>query len=194
MKSLSNCSRFALKSGERMVRPVVFPPGRASEGMSPIPSMSSLLATIGIVEVPCWAMRSAKSPAGCLVAGGYSASFATYGIVSPGIARSWNDRGSRDFLIELRYAQNGFQQLPELVAELVRMKVDVISTNHAYPRLLLRARRERPSTRCAAEKSDELAPLHSITSSARTSNEGGMVSPRAFAAARFIGKSNLDCK
>jgi hypothetical protein len=29
-----------------MVRPVVFPPGRASEGMSPIPSMSSLLATM----------------------------------------------------------------------------------------------------------------------------------------------------
>src|SRR5215470_4620558 len=32
-----------------------------------------------------------------------------------------------DYLIELRYAQNGLQQLPELVAELVRMKVDVIS-------------------------------------------------------------------
>jgi hypothetical protein len=45
MKSLSNCSRFAL-SGDRMVRPVVFPPGRASEGTSPIPSMSSLVATI----------------------------------------------------------------------------------------------------------------------------------------------------
>ena len=33
----------------------------------------------------------------------------------------------RDFLIELRYAQDGYEQLPELVAELVRMKVDVIS-------------------------------------------------------------------
>src|SRR5262249_45879142 len=32
-----------------------------------------------------------------------------------------------DFLIELRYAKEGLQQLPELVAELVRMKVDVIS-------------------------------------------------------------------
>ena len=37
MKSLSNCSRFALNSGDKMVRPVVFPPGRASDGMSPIP-------------------------------------------------------------------------------------------------------------------------------------------------------------
>ena len=32
-----------------------------SEGMSPIPSMSSLLATMGIVEVPCWAMRNAAA-------------------------------------------------------------------------------------------------------------------------------------
>src|SRR6266404_2248532 len=39
-----------------------------------------------------------------------------------------------------------------------------------YPcdfRRLLRARRERPRGRCAAESQDELAPLHSITSSAR---------------------------
>ena len=30
--------------------------------------------------------------------------------------------------IELRYAQGGLQQLPDLVAELVRLKVDVITT------------------------------------------------------------------
>jgi hypothetical protein len=34
---------------------------------------------------------------------------------------------------------------------------------------LLRARRERPRHRCAAEQRDERAPLHSITSSARAS-------------------------
>jgi hypothetical protein len=39
----------------------------------------------------------------------------------------------------------------------------------------------------------DIAP-HSITSSALTSNEGGMVSPRAFAVARFTSNSNLDCK
>jgi hypothetical protein len=37
--------------------------------------------------------------------------------------------------------------------------------------LLLRARRERPRSRRAAEERDELAALHSITSSARSSRE-----------------------
>src|SRR5215467_10773278 len=40
---------------------------------------------------------------------------------------------------------------------------------------LLRARRERPRCRCAAEQRDELAPPHSITSSARASSVGGTV-------------------
>ena len=44
-------------------------------------------------------------------------------------------------------------------------------------RRLLRARRERPRRRRAAEQRDELAPLHSITSSARASSVGGHVEP-----------------
>src|SRR5262249_21261267 len=39
---------------------------------------------------------------------------------------------------------------------------------------LLRARRERPRCRRAADKGDELAPFHSITSSARASSVGGI--------------------
>jgi len=35
---------------------------------------------------------------------------------------------------------------------------------------------------------------YSITSSARTSNDGGMVIPRALAVLRLISKSNLDVK
>jgi hypothetical protein len=42
---------------------------------------------------------------------------------------------------------------------------------------LLRARRKRPCSRHAAEQRDELAPLHSITSSARASSVGGTVRP-----------------
>jgi hypothetical protein len=38
---------------------------------------------------------------------------------------------------------------------------------------LLRTRRERPRGRRATEQRDELAPLHSITSSARASSIGG---------------------
>ena len=47
-------------------------------------------------------------------------------------------------------------------------------TDHRHRRLL-RARRERPRRRRAAEQRDELAPLHSITSSARASSVGGTV-------------------
>ena len=52
-------------------------------------------------------------------------------------------------------------------------------------RRLLRPRRDRPARR-AAEQRDELAPLHSITSSARASNDGGKVKPRALAVLRLI--------
>ena len=46
---------------------------------------------------------------------------------------------------------------------------------------LLRARRQRPRGRRAAEQRDELAPLHSITSSARASSVGGTVRPSILA-------------
>jgi hypothetical protein len=50
--------------------------------------------------------------------------------------------------------------------------------------LLLRTRRKRPSRR-AAEKRDELAPPHSITSSAATMRLGGTLIPSAFAVLMF---------
>src|SRR5262249_14129842 len=51
----------------------------------------------------------------------------------------------------------------------------------------------RPSTlfRRAAEQRDEVAPPHSITSSARASNVDGMLRPSAFAVIRFTIRSNL---
>src|SRR5262249_11051286 len=54
---------------------------------------------------------------------------------------------------------------------------------------LLRARRERPS-RCTAEQDDELAALHSITSSARKSTTAGIVRPRASADLMVQANSN----
>src|SRR5262249_12472090 len=56
--------------------------------------------------------------------------------------------------------------------------------------LLLRTRRERPRRRRAAEPRDELAPFHSITSSARASSVGGTARPSAFAVLRL--KANLN--
>src|SRR5262245_49576560 len=56
---------------------------------------------------------------------------------------------------------------------------------------LLPARRDRPRGRGAAEQSDELAPLHSITSSARPSRMIGKVSPSVFAVLRLMTSSIL---
>src|SRR5580704_9223 len=55
---------------------------------------------------------------------------------------------------------------------------------------LLRASRKRPRRR-AADQRDEIAPLHSITSSATASSVGGMARPSAFAVLRLITNSNL---
>ena len=60
-----------------------------------------------------------------------------------------------------------------------------------HPLALLRARRERPRGRRAAEQRDELAPLHSITSSARASRVGGTSRPSALAVLRLITSSYL---
>ena len=59
---------------------------------------------------------------------------------------------------------------------------------------LLRARRERPSGCRAADERDELAPPHSITSSARATSIGGISRPKIFAVCRLMTNSNLvDC-
>src|SRR5713226_4172238 len=56
---------------------------------------------------------------------------------------------------------------------------------------LLRLRRKRRYQRRCTEKRDELAPLHSITSSARASRVGGTARPRAMAVLRLIASSYL---
>src|SRR5512132_2485193 len=56
---------------------------------------------------------------------------------------------------------------------------------------LLRAHREWPCSRRAAEQRDELAPPHSITSSAATGSLSGTVRPSAFAVLRLMANSNF---
>ena len=63
-----------------------------------------------------------------------------------------------------------------------------------HPLALLRARRERPRCCRAAEQRDELAALHSITSSAMASSDGGTVRPNMRAVVLLMTSSNLvDC-
>src|SRR6516165_611301 len=68
-----------------------------------------------------------------------------------------------------------------------RRGVHVANDGHSR---LLRARRERPRRR-AAEKRDELAALHSITSSAVICMISGTVTPSAFAVLRLMTSSTL---
>src|SRR5262245_11021800 len=63
-------------------------------------------------------------------------------------------------------------------------------SDHWQPRLL-RPCRERPRRRRAAEQRDEIAPPHSITSSARASRVGGTSRPSALAVLRLITSSNF---
>src|SRR5262249_35482945 len=56
---------------------------------------------------------------------------------------------------------------------------------------LLRARRERPRRCRAAEQRDEVAPFHSITSSARASTLAGISIPSALAVLLLITSSNF---
>jgi hypothetical protein len=55
---------------------------------------------------------------------------------------------------------------------------------------LLRPRRQRPCRCRAADKRDEIAAFHSITSSARNKIDVGTVSPSARAALRLTTSSN----
>ena len=156
MKSLSNCSRFALKSGERMVRPVVFPPGRASEGMSPIPSMSSLLATmdrrgplLGDAERKVAGWRNHVD----LHSNQLSNEFGKLLETARGVAKL-------DTKIRTLDHSSFAQSLPKRFhARRNRWSAPrPQNTNDARSRLLLRTRGEWPSSRCAAKKRHELAP------------------------------------
>jgi len=74
----------------------------------------------------------------------------------------WSEARSRPFQTEFFYWKAVMQE---------DCAFPVLNATKAIPRrrILSRccARRERPRSRCAAEQRDELAPLHSITSSAR---------------------------
>src|SRR5262245_56651912 len=65
------------------------------------------------------------------------------------------------------------------------------SFGRPHRRRLLRMCCKRPCRSHASEQADEVAPPHSITSSARASSVGGISRPMAFAALRLIVSSNF---
>src|SRR5262245_42152979 len=84
---------------------------------------------------------------------------------------------------------------PQLVEQREMMRrvawTGVQAADAISPPGFLRARRERPRHRRAAEQRDELAAFHSITSSARASSVGGTSRPSARAVCRLMMNSNL---
>src|SRR5262249_54313293 len=73
----------------------------------------------------------------------------------------------------------------------IRACRSAVEEPHDRQRLRLRARRRRPANGRAADKHDELAPFHSITSAAVASSIGGTSRPSALAVLRLMTSSNL---
>src|SRR5262249_17620125 len=107
-------------------------------------------------------------------------------------------RGSGPANINLHVAPSDPAQLSQLLQQsrdARRPNRIVLSERHEHPDAatlpaLLRAHGERPRCR-AAEKRDEVAPPHSITSSARARSVGGTSRPSALAVVRLMRRSNL---
>jgi hypothetical protein len=110
--------------------------------------------------------------------------------------------GGRKANFDLNVAALGpsalFKSLPKGGKPHLRFRIVLgVTYQHPYPSHsvgLLCTRHKWPRRRRAAQQSDELAPLHSITSSARASSCGGTVRPSIRAVAWLITSSNLtDC-
>ena len=75
--------------------------------------------------------------------------------------------------------ESGLERLEERFVRIAGCRTKVTDASHS----LLRPRPERPRGQ-RARVGNEIAPPHSITSSAAASNEGGTARPSAFAALR----------
>src|SRR5262245_35731359 len=106
--------------------------------------------------------------------------------------------GTRIAIFDQDVAAGRPSELPEPLSKILKiaLRVRIVLGNPQqyrdppHPPALLRARRERPRGCRAAEQRDELAPFHSITSSAMASRLGGTSRPRALAVLRLMASSN----
>src|SRR5262249_50547061 len=182
MTSLSSSSRFTVSSVDMTESPVMLPPGRARPAIKPLSNGSAAAPmTIGMLCVARCAAPDYDDidlrPQQIADQRGYR-----FDII-PIMAKLVGDVAPFD-ITEVAHPAREF--LAEWIV--VRgSRPDVPDTRRLAR--LLRARRERPSRCRAAEQRDELAALHSITSSAATSKPGGTVRPSAFAVLRLSAVS-----
>ena len=160
--SLSNCSRLDTNSGPRNVVPVTFPPGRARlEASSSSTGSAMPMPIIGIAEVA----RLAARTAGVLKATMASTRCSTNSCASPlslFASPSANFRSNAILSFDITKLAQRRHKGVNSCKTCVRF-VAAAKRQDAYPRnpgRQLGMRGERPNSRCAAEKSNELAPPH----------------------------------
>ena len=143
------------------MKPVALPPGRARLSTKPAPTGSGTTAnTIGTVRVACSNGPTVELPAARMTSGASATNSAACLRMSAALPRPSG--------IDPHVAPIGPAQLLQPLQErrdagLIFRIVRGCGHKHAdapHPLGLLRARRERPRRRRAAEKRDELAPLH----------------------------------
>src|SRR5215467_321907 len=177
--SRNSSRRFATSRDVNRLTPVILPPGRLTLATNPTSTGSlPIMKTIGIVAVAALTANT----------GGF-----------PPVARNRSHlttsqvgrHHGQSFVVILRPAECDLHVLALDVARLGQTLAEcnhslgfvgrptADESNHRHRRLL-RPRRERPRGTCAAEQRDELATAaHSITSSARSRNDSGIVRPSA---------------
>src|SRR5262249_40110247 len=194
--SLSTSSHFPLMPYSKIMKPVALPPGSARLATKPAPTGSATVTnTIGIVRVAYSNGAAVAVPVPPMRTSGARA---THSAACLRMSSALAQGVSIDQVAAVAPAQllEGLHQRREagLSFRIVRWQVH----EHAdapHPLALLRPRREWPRGGRAAEQRDELATLHSITSSAVASRPAGMVRPSARAVLRLITSSNLvDCR
>src|SRR5215475_11414118 len=187
--SLSISSHFPIRGSSMKVKPVILPPGCDSVAAKPCPTGSlTTLKTIGMVAVArCSAAVNRRAAAYDEVR------CRTHQLCRVGLDLSQVSTGVS--MLDLDVAVLGPAERLETLAKCndpsqhfgIILGVWMQESDAPHAVALLRARRERPSSRQAAEKRDELASaFHSIASSARASRVGGTVRPIALAVLRLI--------
>src|SRR6516162_1026895 len=196
--SLRICRRLAMNSASKRLTPVMLPPGCARFVTNPIPTASTASKTIGIVAV---AARTARAT-------GPVEATMTLGIAPDDLAREIGMARRTAFarisldcqVLSLDIAQPA-QLLKERLVEAASHGVaghfadagDRATGHDDCNSVLLRPfqRRCRWCSGRNQQTDREIAPFHSITSSARASRRGGIVRPSALAAFRLMTSSNL---
>ena len=171
---------------------MVLPPRYAKLATKPCATGSiTVVNTFGTVRVACCAARKATLELAKITSGGRIQQF-RHGDASPLVI------GRIPAIVDLKIAADNPAKLLEFLPESREPALSFLITfgelyhysNPPHPLGLLRTSRKRPREGRAADKGDELAALHSITSSAVARSDGAMVTPSALAVFRLIAISN----